>query len=203
MMEFSKYAKIKDHYCLCYFGACSEHLLQLRLLKPVVEAHFPGLKLHFGCRDDRAHILEGCEGVLKISELKVRRYDFAHIKEVRFNGTTHPVEDFLKECGITQFVVRWDVEESHTAKCVIITHAEYPTKSLERHQVDSLKRLAKEQGFEPQVDVDTTGAGLVMGVESYGLFDAAAKGIRTRLLPTGLGTRLYKGMFPKGEVMSL
>jgi hypothetical protein len=32
------------------------------------------------------------------------------------------------------------------------------------------------------------------------LFEAAGKGIRTTLFPKGLGTRLYKTMFPNGEV---
>jgi acyl CoA:acetate/3-ketoacid CoA transferase alpha subunit len=40
-------------------------------------------------------------------------------------------------------------------------------------------------------------------VESHELFLAAASGIPTALIPTGLGTDLYRMMFPNNEVFTL
>jgi hypothetical protein len=200
MIEFSKYSKVKDRYCLCYFGSSDEYLVLLKILKKPIERHFPGLRLSFGCRDDKAHLLGVDSDVMKISEIKVRRNDFAHIRELMFNGATHPVEDLIKENGIADCVVNAEIKEPLTKKCVIITKGNYPTKGLERMQVDQLKKLAMESGFYVELDSDINNAGLVMGVESVWLFEAASRGIRTKLVPTGIGLRLYKMMFPHSEV---
>ena len=50
---------------------------------------------------------------------------------------------------------------------------------------------------------DITGAGVVVGVESPGLFLAAAKGLETHLVPTGVGTRLYKKLCPQGNIIEV
>jgi len=41
-----------------------------------------------------------------------------------------------------------------------------------------------------------------MGVESDLLLKALESGIETRLLPTGLGTNIYKKMFPNMKILS-
>lgn len=200
MIEFSKYSKVKDRYCLCYFGSSDEYLVQLSMLKKPIEKHFPGLRLSFGCRDDKTHLFDKDADVMKISDIKVKRYDFAHIRELMFNGITHPVEDLIKDNEVTDCVVTSEFQEPLTKKCVIITKGNYPTKNLEKMQVDHLKRYAMEQGFYVEFDSDINNAGLVMGVESVGLFRAAQRGIMTRLVPTGIGLRLYKLLFPNAQV---
>lgn len=201
MIEFSKYAKIKDHYCICYFGYSDEYLVQLRLLKPVIERHLPGLKLFLGCKDEKWPILGEFEAILRVSELKSRRVEFAHIWELKFDGEVHPVEKLLSEAGITHCSVRHDLNPEHTQKAVIVTQGSYPTKPLEMRQIELLKRKLQEEGFFVEVDTDYKDAGVVAGVESVPLFEAAASGVRTILVPTGVGTRLYKLMFPNGEVL--
>ena len=63
--------------------------------------------------------------------------------------------------------------------------------------------MARDEGYEPMVNTDIDNAGLVMGVECQNLFEAAARGLETRLVPTGLGARLYKTMFQNGKVLEL
>jgi hypothetical protein len=58
----------------------------------------------------------------------------------------------------------------------------------------------KLDGWDIEYDGDASDASLVIGVESVGLFEAAGRGVPTELVPTGLGTRLYKLMFPNGRV---
>ncbi len=199
MIKFSQYAKVKNNYCLCYFGYSDEYLVQLRLLKPVLERHFPGITLCFGCKDDKTHLLCGCDPILKISEIKINRHNFAHIREIRLQDT-HPIEDLLVESGITNFVIQHSILPRTTDRCVIIKDGAYPTKPIERNDLDRLKSWAAHQGYQVEVGKDITDVSWVVGVESVQLFEAAAKGIRTTLVPTGIGTRLYKLMFPKSEV---
>ena len=199
MIKLSQYAKVKNNYCLCYFGHSDEFLVQLRLLKPVIERRFPGLNLYFGCKDDKHHLLEGCDPILKVSEIKVKRHNFAHIRELKLTET-HPVENLLVESGITNFVIRDTVLPQETDLCVIIKDGSHPTMPIERNNLNHLKARIESQGYRAEVRKDIKNAGWVVGVESVQLFEAAAQGIRTTLVPTGVGTRLYKHMFPKCEV---
>lgn len=201
MIEFAKYAKIKDNYCVCYFGPSDAYLLQLKLLKPIIERHFDGLKIFIGCRDEKVHILNGCEDVLKITDLKIRCHDFAHINELRFDMQTHPLEKLMDASGIDSWIVSTEQKKDPLKKAIIITKGEYPTRNLELREIDQLQKNVKEEGYEPEVDGNINTAGLVVGVESYAIFAAAAKGIKTRLIPSGLGTRLYKQMFQDAEIM--
>jgi len=162
MIGFADYANVKDNYCICYFGYSDEYLVQLRLIKPLLEKRFPGLNICFGCKDDKKHLLEGCGPILEVSKIKVSKKGFAHIRELRCNNKTHPVEDLLDECGIQHHVVAKN-KPRLTNKCVIITKGTYPTKNLESHEVQSLKLAAKEQNFDVDVDGDVSDAGLVMG----------------------------------------
>lgn len=200
MIPFPKYASIKDKYCICYFGPVDEYLVCLRLVRPIIERKYPGLRLHFGCKDDKAVHLNGCE-ILKVSEIKMRREEFAHVRELRFNGKDHPVEQLMEECDIPDWAVRSSPADPRGDKCVILSKSDYPTKPLETPQIDFLKKKAKSLGHTPLLNEPWKGAGVVMGVESVGLLEAAAAGAVTYLVPNGVGTRLYKRMFPFLEVV--
>ena len=203
MIELNHYARIKDNYCICYFGSSDEYLVQLKMLRPAIERQLPGLKLYIGCKDDRAFLLGDCERTMKISEVKARRVEFAHMKELKFDGQTHPVEQLLVEAGVKDWAVGPQPQEDHTNRCVIVTKGNYPTKPLELRQRETLKRIYSEKGYEVEFDTDATTAGVVAGVESFSLFAAAERGIRTQLVPTGVGTRLYKEMFPFSELVHI
>lgn len=202
MIDFAKYAKIKDHYCLGYFGQADEYLVQLRLLKPILEKWFPGLTIYIGCKDDKAWILKDCHHIVLMSAIRNRTEDFIYVNELRCNGISHPIEDLLQEANVESIQVAAK-PSSPTVKCVIVTHGAHPTKSLSPQQIDQLRSMAFGRGMSPEIDVDVTGAGLVMGVESFSLYEALASGIETCLVPTGVGTRLYKQMCPNPRVLHI
>lgn len=203
MIGLDQYSKIKDNYCICYFGYSDEYLVQMRLLRPVFESNFPGLNIYFGCKDDKSHFLGNQKDILKVSDLKMRKREFAHVKELRYNGETHPLEDLLVQSGVTTFVVETSRPDVVTAKMTILTSGNYPTVPLVKSQIERLSQMGRKSGFYVEVDSDWSDSGWVVGVESVGLFEAAAKGIRTGLVPTGVGTRLYHHMFPNGEVIKI
>ena len=203
MIGLEHYASIKNNYCIGYFGNSDEYLIQLRLLRPFLERRFHGLNIYLSCKDASIQYLDNCDKVIPLSGLRDKKSKFAHVRELRFNGNTHPIADLLTESFISNYVITSHIEEEHTNLCVISTQGSYPTSPLKKKQIDILKRKAYDKGFEIQIDGDFKNAGMVMGVESVGLFEAAAKGLQTYLVPTGVGERLYQNMFPNGEVINI
>lgn len=198
-IELTRYVKIKDHYCLIYFGSSVEYLVQLRLLRPILEKKFPDLNIYICCKDENIDIL-GDEKSLTMSKLKSARNQFAHAYEFLTGNQVHPIEELLDECDINECVIDVPQVES-TIKCVIVPVGSYPTKSLTKPQISKLKDMVVTEGYKIGEGLEE--AGWVIGVESEELFEAAGKGIKTTLVKTGTGHNLYKKMFPQGEVISL
>ena len=201
MLEFTKYSKIKDFVCISYFGQNDEYLIQLKIIKPIIEEKYKGLKILIALKDEKVDIFKDENYIIKRSELRNKMFDFGYFIEIKFNGKNHPIEDFLKKIGIENIIVKVDPICETTKRCVIVTKGNYPTINIDDKIIKLLKNVAMSDGYETVVDSDTTNADLVMGVESYELFEAASRGIKTRLYPTGLGTNLYKRMFCNAEVL--
>lgn len=202
MIPITQYAKVKDRYCLCYFGYSDEYLVLLRLIKPLLERRYPGLQLCLGCKDDKTHLLGNCRPILRMSQIKGERENYAYVREMGFDGISHPVEVLLSEANISEATICDQILPRNTNLCVVVTKGNYPTKDLTRKQTETISKSVQEQGYVVEVNAPVENASLVAGVESVGLFEAASRGIRTILMPTGFGLRLYKMLFPFGEVES-
>lgn len=195
MIRFQEYSKIANHYCVSYFGHSDEYLVLLKSIKPILDQEFSKLKISICCKDDKAQIINQ-DYVITLSQLRETKNQFAYISELKYNGTTHPIEDFLAISKIKNIpdVVK---DKTQTSRCVIITEGNYPTKPLEKIQIEKLKSIAFSKGMSIEINSNNIiGAGLVLGVESVALAEAAYQGIETHLVPTGVGTRLYKRIFP-------
>lgn len=207
MIGLEQYGKIYNNYCICYFGYADEYLVQLRLLRPTIERKFPGLNLYIACKDEekRNKYLNGDPKSFTKDQLRANKNDFAYIHELVFsaNSNQHPVEKFLADSEITYYAVQSELQETHTSRCVIVPRSLRPTKDLTELHVKKLSIFAQKQGYYVEVSNDLRGAGLVIGVESPTLFTAASMKIKTMLVPTGLGTHLYKKMFPSAEVSEI
>lgn len=160
-MDFTNYAKIKDNYCICYFGYSNEYLIQLDTLRPFIEKQYPGLNIYLGCKDDVAHLLSG--KTLKLSHIKSRKSEFAHIRELKYDHQSHPIEQFIKECNIKNYMIDNKSQKDMTTLCVIISHGSYPTTNLTNEQIQKCKMIARSQRFDVAVDVDIQDAGWVIG----------------------------------------
>jgi hypothetical protein len=171
------------------------------LLKPIIEKQYHGLELYIGCKDETSNLFTDHKFIMKLSDLRSRRLDFGHIREINFDGKKHPVDAFAEESGLTNYVICEKVNLEKTNRCVILTNGNYPSLSLKQNQIDFLLRKAKQMGFDAVVNENIDCAGLVMGVECFDLFKAASLGIETKLMPTGLGTNLFQKMFPKSEIL--
>ncbi len=202
MVRLDQYAKIKNNYCIAYFGNSNEYLTQLRLLRPIFEQRFDTLNIYYCCKDECIKYLND-EKSLTVAELREKRHEFAHIKELTFDGTNHPVLQLLAQSGIDNYTIPVVPAIEHTNICLIQTLGSYPTVGLLKQQVKTLQKIAFQKGYEVEINGDWRRAGLVYGVESVEIFEAAAAGLKTHLIPTGNGERLYKNMFIDGDVLHI
>lgn len=196
-----EYAKIKDNYCIAYFGNNKEHLVQLKLLRPFMEKTFPGVKVYLACRDDCMYLLSEEDRILSKTELKDNKHLFGYVRELLCDMQSHPVESFMLESDIPCGPI---CEKSNCyGDCVLLTNGVIPVKPLNGEQIKKAINYIRKNGYEPQINGDINRAGWVVGVESEQLYLAAALGKRVSLIPTGFGEKLFKKMFPQNEIIVL
>jgi hypothetical protein len=197
------YAQVKHNYCLAYFGHMKEFLVQLKALKPIIENQFKGIKLFLACRDDFMPSLTGISNVVKQSEIGKIKTQFAYIRELTTDLIKHPVLELLLESKIEIPSNAFPVCRTGN-KCVIITKGNCPpTSPLTQIQIQKAIALAASKGYEAMIDKEIEDASWVIGVESDNLYQAGIWGAKTSLIPTGIGTELYKKMFPAGTILCL
>ena len=201
MITLSHYSRIKDNYCISYFGPCEDYIVQLRLLRPFIEESLPGLRVYIACKDQSVHWLKDCDRIIKLSEIKIKRTDVAYTLELSFDGKYHPIQKLMDNINIKNYVIKNHCNEERTVKCVILTKGEFPTKSLSQHQIDVLADKVEKDGYEVYIDKPVEDSGLVIGVEHPGLFHAASLGVNAILVSTGVGANLFKNMFPHLSVI--
>ena len=193
-----QYAKIKDRYCIAYLGCSDEYLIQLLSLRPNMEKRH-GVPIYLSCRDQVFHLLEQSDRTLLYTTLKDNERYFPYIFNMTCNLVEHPVEAMLLESDVPIKVVRPDAPDGN-GKCVIFPDGTIPTHPMTKAQVERCVALAHRRGLTPHIGGSYEGASLVIGVENWQLFSAAAKGIPVALVPSGLGTNLYRRMFG-GEIL--
>ncbi len=201
-MKYDHYAKICNRYCIAYGGHCPEYLVQLRLLMPSLEKEFPDVKIHLAARDDFLHLFKGHKRVIPYSQIRERKREFGYVREL-VTGNRHPVWLLLKESDIKPSIEIPNITNGNRL-CVITTKAAQPTKPMNERQISQYTAEATYSGYQVWVDPSKgalESAGWVIGVENEILFEAAGMGIKTSLVPNGIGTQLYQLMFPKGEVL--
>ncbi len=171
------------------------------MLRPNIEKELPGIQVYISCSDEVFHLLEGHPRTLPYSQLKENENNLAYIRNIQCNLVDHPIEILMEE---SQIPLRIEVPKPPPIdnRCVIVPEGIIPTHSMTPNQIEQCKQLVMQEGLEPKVDTNFQGAAWVIGVENEYLFAAAAHGIRTTLVPTGLGTNLYKKMF-NGEVLGI
>lgn len=195
------YAKIKDKYCIAYYGNNNDYLVQLKLLRPFMEKTFPGVQVYIAHRDN-TQTLRDIERTLTRSELEASRGDFAYVRELTCDMVNHPVELFMDESKIPCGPIPTEAAPE-TNVCVLVTQSMLPTRSLTASETEEWRAMICAEGCNCIVDGDISQAQYVIGVESDKLFEAGAKGCRVSLIPTGIGENLFKRMYPKGKVLKI
>lgn len=201
-IPFPQYAKIKDRYCIAYFGNCNEYLIQLRLLRPIMEHNFPGLQIYIACKEEAKYLLQDEPRVVSRDELKSNPHEFAYIRELTCNMQDHPVEEFMKESGLRcgPVPLPW---RNEPGCCVIYPNGVLPTRSLDQEWLQKITDRVKAEKYEFRINGPMDDAEWVIGVENEQLFLAAATGRKVTLISTGLGENIFKSMFPNGDIWKM
>jgi hypothetical protein len=98
-IRFPDYAKIKNRYCICYFGPNEKTIKQLKYLRPILEKTFPSTEVYVCLRDQFVSNSE--EKTLKYSNIQENKRNFSHIRELTFNMKDDPIIEFLKESELS------------------------------------------------------------------------------------------------------
>lgn len=191
-MDFTHYAKTYNNLCLVYSGDAPEYAVQLDYILPIARQTFPGFNISL-CVPEL--FLPLTKHAIPVKE------DCAFVKEIHVNPLEHSVLKIME--GLT--FPRLEVKTGGI--CLICPDAAPPTKNVKISQ----KGLVVGSRLHPRSEVDVTpefsdvvdlikSAGWVIGAENEYVFLAASMGIRTTLVPSGIGTDLYRAMFPHGEI---
>ena len=201
MIPLPEYVKIKDNYCIAYFGFSKEYLVQLRLLRPCMEAAFPGIQIYLCSRDDLTYLFKDEPRTLNKSTLMDNKKQFAYIREISYKNTIHPVEELMDESEIK--IPPISTEEGNIGSAVLLTNCCAPVRSLNHYQIKSAIELAELKNCTIAINEPYANYDWVIGVENEQIYEAAAEGKKVTLIPTGIGENLFKKMFPFAEIIQM
>jgi len=175
------------------------------MLRPTIEQTFQGLQIYISCKDDYMYLLQGQTRILSTTELKQNKQKFAYVREIFCNLTEHPVEQLMIESEIPILPICQNIynPEENRGSCLLLPHANQPTRSLNSKQISQAIAHAEKQGSTVQFNKSIDNFDWIIGVENENLFEAAALGKRTTLIPTGFGENLFRKMFPSAEILNL
>ncbi len=198
MIAFPHYVEIKDKYCIAYYGNSDEYLIQLKLLRPLMEKTFPGIRIWLSCKDDAIYLLADEPRIINRSNLLLKEKDFGYIREILYNASEHPIEALLNESSIPIEAISIPAKTQKTTVCIL--YPENNFGSLSENQIKYIQNFVHGHGYTMHIGGNYEYAGWVIGVENALLFQAAAFGIQTSLISGAFGENLYKKMFPAGKI---
>ena len=217
MITLPNYVKIKNNFCVAYYGNNREYLVQLSLLRPTIESSFPGLQMYIACQDDSIHVLKYEKKVFSRTELINNKNSLSYVKEISDSIDFHPVENLMVESDIefqnialTNFPnFSCDSTLKNTGKndlkrCALLTNGCFPTKSLTGSQIKKAIEIIESNEYSVDINpIDYNEFDAVFGVENEYLYKAASTGIQTILVPTGIGENLFKKLFPNNQIINI
>ena len=185
-MNFTNYAKHINDVCFSYLGHLQEYIIQLDYVADQVP-------LDITIHTELVHLS-------KRAKNKVNRGNFAFYHEFKTDpGGEHPIYAFIKDyLTFPALPIK-----NNGNLCMIYPDALFPSISLTQNQIESAKKLARSNGFEPIINGILEDAGMVIGAENMQVFKSARDGINTILVPSGQGTELFIIMFPNGKIQNM
>lgn len=207
MIPLPEYAKIKDNYCVAYFGHSKDYIIQMRLVRPLIERELPGTKVFICCRDEFMYLLGGQERVLPRSELQSSRSKFAYVRELLCDMQSNPVDQLLAESEIPYCeAATLQYAPADALLCRVFHFGQAPTRSLDGKELKRVLAYAQDR-FPGRMPVEMGGkvshGEWVLGVECEATWEAASRGLPVTLLRTGFGENMFSKLFPKCEIISV
>ena len=110
MIPLSQYAKVKNRYCICYFGPSREYFEHLISIRPIIEKELPGIEIYLVCRDSFLYLAENQARIMNQSKLVEMKWQFGYIRELKSNFVNDPVKAILTESQLNASL-KWFFEE--------------------------------------------------------------------------------------------
>ncbi|RTK96608.1 MAG: hypothetical protein EKK64_03220 [Neisseriaceae bacterium] len=195
------YAKIKDRCCLCYFGYSKEYLVQLNLLLESIETELKGIVVHIACNSDAIHLFDKKERILTKEQFESQKETFAFIKEINCDTINHPIEKLMDESKIPYLKIKTNQEKFK--ECVVLTNGHFPTKNLNEEQIKKIQSYLSNRGIHVEIDKPTEKFNWIVSVENEELFSSVNKNKKITLIPSGVGTNLFKKMFESPDILDI
>lgn len=206
-LSIHKYLNIKNNYCVCYYGANKEYIIQLKALRPLIESQYQGIKVYISVADNNLYLLKGEDKIIPKSEINLKKQEISYMREIFSSLEFHSVEKLLEESEIQ---INLSIKQKTIDKPeigAILTKGNFPNRSLSFKQIEAAEKFLYEKGIRkikinPSFD-DFELIDIIIGVENEITYEYALKGIKTYLVPTGNGEKLFLKMFPKNELIHL
>lgn len=146
------------------------------------------------------YLLENEQRICSKTNLEDYKRNFAYIREIKDDINKHPIEHLMEESDIPCGPIVIEKRKKILNKTAVLTNGYFPTRSLNSKQINNIiKNISNEFVINPTNkwydDFDC-----VIGVENEQLYQAAALGIDTILVPTGNGENLFLKMFPNNQI---
>lgn len=183
-----------------YVGNCNEYLIQLKLIRPSIEKIYNGIQIYLVCKDEAFYLLQDTPNALKKSEYV--KTDYAYTRELSCDMQNHPVEILLRESNIPKLLFQNEQKKGGSV-CCIYPFGSAPTKSLNKEQIEKIKNYASSKNMCPVIEGNLDSAAWVIGVENEFTALAPLKGIKTTLVPTGIGENLYKSLYRNLDIFRI
>lgn len=206
-LSIHKYLNIKNNYCVCYYGLNKEYVVQLRALRPIIENQYKGVNIYISVEDNNLYLLRGEDKIIPKSEINIKKQEVSYVREIFSSLEFHSVEKLIEESEIK---IDLNIKQKNTKKIeqgAILTKGNFPNRSLNFKQIEAAENFLYEKGIKkikinPSYD-DFEAIDMIIGVENEITYEYALKGIKTYLVPTGNGEKLFLKMFPKNELIHL
>lgn len=95
-IPYNDYVKLKNKYCVQYYGVEEHFLIQLIKLKSKIKLKYPEIDLYISCKDEfhQKYIND------TIPKSKTFNNQYAYVRKITYNNVSNPIELFAKESNI-------------------------------------------------------------------------------------------------------
>lgn len=198
-LPFHHYKRVKNKYCIAYFGNHNDYILLLKFLRPYIERQFNGTQIYIACKDESFYLLQNEPRVVKKSEFDKNNYCYVRYLTLNMTKNIHPIYELLVESDIKtpKFEFINNLEHKYFDICA---NAILPNKSITDIQKEKIISIFKNRGLIFSSDRENCH---LISVENEIFTKNILSGIKCTLIDTGLGSKLYKLIFPSLEIISI
>lgn len=196
-----EYNKIKDNYCIAYYGHCRDLILEIKLLLPQMRQHYPEINIFISLLDQYSYFFQEETNFIPQSQIQNKKKNLAYTREFRRDFEVHPLYEFLKESDI-EIQHLAVIPKPHGKVAGLICQSNSPVKSLSGSEIQKYENYCKSRGFKVVIN-DSQNVDWVLGVESEELINSAMSGKPTTLIESGSGTELLTKMFQNLGVLRI